>query len=142
MPMLLRSSTLLALLVSIFLLLIYLAKWFNNFLIFLESNARYSSEPWREIDRKLLFHKSGLIGLLRSYDNWILMMMSSTHWLGVEFRARVFSVAHYCLTLFSWSVTLLTWFPFPLLSLQDSWELLTGFLNSSSERLLKCSIFS
>jgi len=44
-PIPLSSRTLLDLLISIFLFLIYLAIWHNDFLMFLESDGRCSNEP-------------------------------------------------------------------------------------------------
>ena len=65
----LRSLMSLALLVSIFLFSIYLAKKYKDSLIFLESDERYSSELWKKIGWKLLSHRFDLVGQSGSYGN-------------------------------------------------------------------------
>ena len=73
---LLKSSRLLALARLTCLLLMYLAIKFNESLIFLESDARYSIELCNEIGWKLSSYRSGSIGVFGSYRSWILMIVS------------------------------------------------------------------
>ena len=66
-----RSNKFLTFEASTFLFLMYLAIKFKKSLILLMSEAICSIEPWREIGWKLPLHKSGSVGALGSYGNWI-----------------------------------------------------------------------
>lgn len=132
----------LVLLVSIFLFSIYLAKWFNDSLIFLESDDRCSSEPWREIGRKLLSHRFGSVGQLGLYGNWMLIILSSTHCVVVVLRADTLFEVCCCLLINLLSVALLIGFLSLLLSLYDNWDLSIASSNSSLGKLLLRTIFS
>ena len=74
---LLKFSRLLDFARLICLLVMYLAMKFSKSLIFFKSNARYLIELWSEIGWKLLFQRSGSIGVFGLYNSWILMTVSS-----------------------------------------------------------------
>jgi len=82
LPIPFSSRISLDLLMSIFLLSIYLAIQHKDFLIFLELKGKYSSELWREIDWKVPFYNSSSIGWLELYSSWILII--SSDWLVLE----------------------------------------------------------
>ena len=65
-PILSKSDKLLAFEALTFLFLIYLAIKFKESLILLESEAICSIDLWRKIGWKLLFHKSGSVGVFES----------------------------------------------------------------------------
>lgn len=142
-PIPLRLLISLALDGSIFLLSIYLAMQTKYSLILLKLNGRCSNEPWREIDWKLLFYRSGSVGQSESYNSWMLMLSSSLMCSGLlMLRASVLFGTHWGPWESTGSITLLTWLFAWLLSLYDSWELSIGFLDSSSEVSLLMTILS
>ena len=114
LPMPLKSLILLDFARSICLLEIYLAMKFKESMMFLESEAKYSRNLWREIEWKLSSHRLSSVGLLGSYSSWILMILSSLSTresfevLGA-LKTRLLIKIHCSIVLSLRSATLLTW---------------------------------
>ena len=78
LPMPLKFFKSLAVLRLTFLFTMYFAMKLSESLMHLVSEAMCSIEPCKEIGWKLLLHNSGLVGMLGSYSNWMLMTLSSS----------------------------------------------------------------